>query len=168
MENRLVLEARLEKYNDLWHEYHALQTKIDATLPEPDVADRERFEVFFAVQAAARSKLAQHRINKIEPCSVSQAENVIQNASNMIDNKLPVRLPVIALSNFSGSYEQWQQFHDTFRALVHDNPNLNAVQKFNYLKSALSGSASQVVQSLQTTNENYNIALYRTINQQVL
>jgi len=36
---------------------------------------------------------------------------------------------------------------------------LNSVQKFHYLKSALSGCAAQVIHSLQTTNENYSIAL---------
>ncbi|XP_018396623.1 PREDICTED: uncharacterized protein LOC108774892 [Cyphomyrmex costatus] len=158
-ENRLILEVRLEKYNDLWHEYHVLQTKIDAILSDSDVTDRERFEeAFFTVQAAARSKLVQHSVNRVESRSVHQAEQHVQDAPNAINNKT-VRLPVITLPNFSGSYEQWQQFNDTFRALVHDNPNLTAVQKFYYLKSALSGSASQVIESLQTTNENYDIAL---------
>lgn len=70
-----------------------------------------------------------------------------------------MRLPVISLPTFSENYEQWQQFHDTFNALVDDNVNLDAVQKFHYLKSALSGSAAQAVHLLQITNENYHIAL---------
>jgi len=53
--NRLMLEAKLEKHNELWHEYHVIQTKIDELLPEVEVAERERFEeAFFTVQAAAR------------------------------------------------------------------------------------------------------------------
>lgn len=46
-ENRLILDARLEKYNELWNEYHELQTKIDMNLPEADIAERERFEDAF-------------------------------------------------------------------------------------------------------------------------
>ncbi|XP_018369742.1 PREDICTED: uncharacterized protein LOC108765485 [Trachymyrmex cornetzi] len=144
VENRIALESRLEKYNELWYEYHALQTKIDAILPKPDIAERERFEeVFFAVQAAARSKLGQYGINRIESHVNRQAENAIQNAPNAINHQTLIRLPVITLPNFNGSYEQWQQFYDTFKALVHGNPNLNDVQRFYYLKSALSGSAAQ-------------------------
>jgi len=62
-------------------------------------------------------------------------------------------------ATFDRNYGQWQQFHDTFQALVNDNVQLNSVQKFHYLKSALSGCAAQVIHSLQTTNENYSIAL---------
>ncbi|KYN50342.1 hypothetical protein ALC62_14061, partial [Cyphomyrmex costatus] len=68
-------------------------------------------------------------------------------------------LPVISLPTFSRNYEQWQQFYDTFQALVHNNVQLDSIQKFHYLKSALSDSAAQVIHSLQTTNENYPIAL---------
>jgi len=52
------LEAKLEKYYELWHEFGAIQTKIDELLPESQVAERKRFEnVFF--RAATRSNLAQ-------------------------------------------------------------------------------------------------------------
>lgn len=157
-ENRLILDARLEKYNELWNEYHELQTKIDMNLPEADIAERERFEdAFFSVQAIARSRLAQSSVNGSGARSNLQTDNVRQSDPNT--NQIPVRLPVISLPTFSGSYEQWQQFYDTFKALVDDNANLDYVQKFHYLKSALSGSAAQAIHSLQTTNENYPIAL---------
>jgi len=68
-------------------------------------------------------------------------------------------MTVIFLPIFSGKYEQWQQFYDIFKALVHNNPNLDAVQKFHYLQSALTGTAAQVIHALPTTNENYVIAL---------
>lgn len=63
------------------------------------------------------------------------------------------------MPTFSKNYEQWQQFYDTFKALVDNNTNLDAVQKFHYLKSALSGAAAQTIHSLQITNKNYLIAL---------
>ncbi|XP_011165898.1 uncharacterized protein LOC105200169 [Solenopsis invicta] len=151
-ENRLVLESRLEKYNDLWHEYQVLQNKIDAKFPEADIAERERFEdAFFIIQATAQSKLGH--------TTITNAQTNIQVENITAPTQMPVRLPVISLPTFSGNYEQWQQFHDIFKALVHDNARLDSVQKFHYLQSALSGSEAQVIHSLQTTNENYPTAL---------
>lgn len=155
-ENRLILQARLEKYNELWQEYHAVQTKIDAFLPEADVAEREKFEeAFFIIQATARSK--------IDLVTHAQAENrPNQQVGHRVENQnqnANARLPVITLPTFSGNYEHWQQFYDTFKSLIHENANLESVQKFHYLRSALSGSAAKVINSLQTTNENYQIAL---------
>lgn len=60
-DNKLLLEAKLEKHNELWGEFNAIQTKIDELLLESEVAERERFEdVCFRLQAAAWSKLAQN------------------------------------------------------------------------------------------------------------
>ncbi|KYN18872.1 hypothetical protein ALC57_08802 [Trachymyrmex cornetzi] len=157
VENRLMLEAKLEKYNELWSEYHVIQSKIDELLPEADVTERKKFEEsFFIVQAAARSKLARSANNSINVnnSTNAQVDTLFANA-----NQTPVRLPVISLPTFSGNYEQWQQFYDMFIALVHNHRQLDSIQKFHYLKSALSGSAAQVIHSLQTTNENYPIAL---------
>jgi len=160
IENRLILEARLEKFNESWQEYHVIQTQIDALLPQMDIEEREGFEnVFFNVQAKARSKLVQSQVDRLEIQPNLQASNSGQNILNVHANQTSIRLPVISLPNFNGSYEQWQQFHDTFIALVDGNPHLDAVQKFHYLKSALSGSAAQTIHSLQITNENYPIAL---------
>jgi len=159
-ENSLILEARLEKYDELWNEYHVLQTKIDSLLTEPDIAEREQFEdAFFQVQATARSKLARFRIDRVNVRSNVPINNANQSIPSTIANQTPVRLPVISLPTFSGGYEQWQQFYDTFKALVHNNLNLDAVQKFHYLQSALTGTAAQVIHALPTTNENYIIAL---------
>lgn len=156
-ENRLILESRLEKYEELWHEFHTVQTKIDMILPEVDITEREGFEdAFFIVQAAARSKVAQFRIEGMNASTSIQTSNSRQGPSV---SQTPVRLPVISLPIFSGNYEQWQQFYDTFNALVDNNINLDSVQKFHYLRSALSGSAAKTIHSLQTTNENYPIAL---------
>ena len=82
-----------------------LQTKIDSMLPEANIAEREKFEdTFFAVQATARSKLARSRF---APASHSnlQTVNAIPGTLSAGANQTPVRLPVITLPTFNGSYE---------------------------------------------------------------
>jgi len=66
-EYRLVLQDRLEKYDELWQEFHVIQTKIDSTFPEANIVERERFEeTFFAVQTVARSKLTRFKLDESE------------------------------------------------------------------------------------------------------
>jgi len=52
-----------------------------------------------------------------------------------------VKLPVISLSTFYGSYEEWQ-FYDMFLALVDSNATLDSIQNFHYLKSVGYSSSS--------------------------
>lgn len=39
--------------------------------------------------------------------------------------------------------------------MIHNRNDLNAVQKFHYLKSSLSGTAAQVINALEFTAPNY-------------
>ncbi|XP_012234575.1 uncharacterized protein [Linepithema humile] len=161
LQERFILESKLEKYNESWQEYHTVQTKIDALLPEPDIPQREGFEeAFFIVQAKARSILARSRTNETNVQGNLQNQNTGQNVLNLNANQTLVRLPVISLPTFNGSYEQWQQFYDTFKALVDNNTNLDAVQKIHYLKSALSGTAAQknlrVLQQLKEPTDKWD------------
>ena len=50
-------------------------------------------------------------------------------------------------------------FHEQFMASVDSNASLPDIQKFNYLKSALTGEASQLISHLPLSNSNYQIAL---------
>ncbi len=56
-----------------------------------------------------------------------------------------VRLPKLALHSFSGDVTQWLTFWDSFRSAIHDNDQLVAIDKFNYLKSLLEGTALEAV-----------------------
>ncbi|XP_018374068.1 PREDICTED: uncharacterized protein LOC108768208 [Trachymyrmex cornetzi] len=72
-----------------------------------------------------------------------------------------IRLPKIDLPTFSGAYEDWHPFHDTFCSLIHSNDSLNVVQKFHYSKSALKGEAAKVIASLEISAVNYTDAWNR-------
>jgi len=69
-----------------------------------------------------------------------------------------VRLPAIELPSFNGNFEQWISFKDLFQATVGSNSSLSGAQKLQYLKSAVKGDASSLIQSYQVTDDNYNEA----------
>jgi len=53
-----------------------------------------------------------------------------------------IQLSKIQLPSFDGNILHWRSFRDTFISLVHDNSQLSQIQKFHYLLSAVSGSAT--------------------------
>lgn len=54
---------------------------------------------------------------------------------------------------------KWQEFGDSFKASIHRNPNLQPVDKFNYLRAELEGDSSVVISGLELTNSNYEVAV---------
>ena len=68
-------------------------------------------------------------------------------------------LPKLNLPIFSGDPLTWQGFRDSFDAAVHNNPMLDGVQKFNYLRAQLQGDAARVIAGLPLTSVNYNNAM---------
>ena len=72
--------------------------------------------------------------------------------------KLKVNLPKLHLPNFDGNIQQWPEFWDVFKSIIHEQA-LPAVSKFTYLKSVLKGSALTSVAGIPLTTENYDLAI---------
>ena len=70
-----------------------------------------------------------------------------------------IKLPKLELQQFDGNILKWQEFWDSFEASIHRNPNLQPVDKFNYLRAELEGDASAVISGLELTNSNYEVAV---------
>ena len=68
------------------------------------------------------------------------------------------KLPKIILKKFHGDPICFTPFWDSFRSAVDDNPCLSDVDKFNYLRHLLQGSAAGAIRGLPLTAENYGAA----------
>ena len=69
------------------------------------------------------------------------------------------RLPKLNLPTFSGTPLTWNTFWDSFNVAVNSNPNLEGVQKCNYLQDQLSGDAASAIAGFPLTNNNYKQAV---------
>ena len=67
-----------------------------------------------------------------------------------------VKLPKISLPHFRGDLLRWTAFWDSFESAVHSNDRLD---KFNYLRSLLEGTAYDAVAGLALTAANYEQAV---------
>ena len=68
------------------------------------------------------------------------------------------RLPRIDLPKFDGIFSDWLSFRDLFTSLVLSNGNISAVEKLQYLKTSLVGSASHLLKNIALTSDNFEKA----------
>jgi len=157
-----ILKARFEKTKSLLSDFENINMEIEITEDSSDDNSRQLFEDNYYEQIARAQELLDDR--ERSTASVNDANNdadirvVLRQLTNLHTNEVSVKLPTITLPKFDGKYEDWLSFEDSFKTLVHDNTKIQAVQKFNYLKSCLIGNAAQVIHSLSATAENYEIA----------
>ena len=70
-----------------------------------------------------------------------------------------VRLPGLELKKFDVNiFWKWQECWGTVKSTIHKSNDLQNVDKFNYLWSQLIGEASEMLVSIELTNNNCNIA----------
>ncbi|XP_063914797.1 uncharacterized protein LOC135131147 [Zophobas morio] len=69
--------------------------------------------------------------------------------------KSNIKLPKVELPSFSGDITTFVPFMDMFNNLIHKSSDLTAVEKFNYLLSALKGEARALIENLPVTDSNY-------------
>ena len=118
--------------------------------------ERERLELEKKkVTASMEEKI---NVEKIK-CEKLKKETEEKLAILKEREKLTVKIPKLDLKKFNGNILKWTEFWDGFEAAIHNNKNLHAVDKLNYLKSQLTGNASEVLSGLELTNDIYKIAI---------
>ena len=70
-----------------------------------------------------------------------------------------VKLPKFTIQPFRGDLTAWSTFWDSYQAAIHDNTSLSNIDKFNYLRSLLQGSALDAISGLTLTTTNYQEAV---------
>ncbi|GFR21129.1 integrase catalytic domain-containing protein [Trichonephila clavata] len=88
---------------------------------------------------------------------VEKINQVYQPNINIEENSVRIKLPKLCIPKFYGDVNQWLNFWNSFESAIHKNVHLNKVDKFNYLKSYLGGTA------LRLCIENISSVLCTTI-----
>lgn len=147
------LQERLSKLDRYWSDYESVQTNIEL-LDENESNNRAGFEdAFYSLAGRIRELLT--------PNSSRQAINpspTSSRASNAPDPYADVKLPKLLPLEFSGKYDEWFPFLDTFLTTIHANESLHEIQKLRYLRSYLKGEAKNIISSLETSAHNYEVA----------
>ncbi|XP_053691504.1 uncharacterized protein LOC128740017 [Sabethes cyaneus] len=147
------VSIRLEYLNSMWASLEEVQGQLE------DSEDTEEGRQINAdIRADFEPRLFQIRADLISKLPVSSLPARIPENSSHTSALSGLKLPTISLPEFNGDYMQWLGFHDTFLALFHSNGDVPSIQKFHYLKAALKGEASQLIESIAISSANYNLA----------
>ncbi|XP_067209400.1 uncharacterized protein [Linepithema humile] len=79
-------------------------------------------------------------------------------SSNPIVVSYQARLPRIDIPKFNGTPSDWLSFKDLFQSLVLNHPTLTAVEKLQYLKTSLVGSAARHLKNVSISGDNFEKA----------
>lgn len=153
------LNTRLTKIQALYDDFDANQTQIENsnTIPDDDFAERQNFEsTYFGAIAAAQDLLSRHSAGGGRPSGSNDLESVA--GSNVASPTPNIKLPTINLPLFSGRYQDWLEYRDTYLSLIHENSSIPNIHKFHYLRASLRDSAALIIQSLDFSSDNYDIA----------
>ncbi|XP_075167569.1 uncharacterized protein LOC142239667 [Haematobia irritans] len=147
------LEVKLSIFERQWDTFETLQRQLEA-LDESQFSFNHHSvceEAYFIVKSKLLEKIAV--LKQGTPDNLLCSTHVMQPTFSNQTSK--VNLPTLQLTKFNGQHRDWLDFFNTFRTLVHDNPDLSSITKFQYLRSCLTDSAARLIQSLEVTESNY-------------
>lgn len=142
-----VLQCRIAGVKPLLQEFNEVQAAIESENEVCDEVQRDEFERLYYEWVAQGNKLVAKQTAISSGCSSSSTSS---------DTK--IQLPKIDLPRFNGEFDKWFPFCDTFELLINSNRDLTVIQRFHYLKSALQGEPKGLLQSLEMSAANYDVA----------
>ena len=147
------LSVRLDALNAMFQDLLSVQDTIESKVADPAAEEEQRDEFesqMFSMQAAYKDRIEEKSRIVQPPVNIPN----IQQAANI----QPRRLQPLELPKFNGQVDNWFSFFDTFNSLINNDTHLDNIQKLHYLKGCLVGKASDVLDSIAVTGDNYNIA----------
>lgn len=147
------LQFRFENMLETAKEFDIIQTELEQ-IDENQSIERTNFEnAYFKIMADAKALL--NEINS--PARAASTINQNQITPVLVDTELPK----ISLPEFDGAFDQWHKFSKTFKAVVDSNSRLDDTRKFYLLQSALKGKAANILDTLDSSEDNYSTAWER-------
>lgn len=146
----LEFETRLDCLTQAFTLYEAVNMQIvniDSSSQDKDDID----DKYCSCRAKLRGKII-----ALSPQSQTQQASV--PASNQ-GQKPNVNLPQLHIPRFNGDLTSWNAFYQLFNTLIVNNNMLSNIEKLIYLKSYLSGEPLHLIDTLQLTDSNLNIAI---------
>lgn len=73
--------------------------------------------------------------------------------------RVHINLPKLHIQPFDGNPLEWLTFWDSYSNAVHNNHELNNIEKMNYLKGLITSNALHAISGLPMTSQNYEKAI---------
>lgn len=147
-----ILECRLQILESYFKQISYIQSQIEK-VSSADQARSDIEEQFIVAKASIMKRLTSCRRSSY--ADQTFFNNTTQGLSHHN------RLPQLKLPKFDGKYSEYSRFISTYKSLVHEDPYIPTIDKFNYLLNCVSGQALAVIEPFPVIEGNYQKALDR-------
>ncbi|KAF8776764.1 hypothetical protein HNY73_013711 [Argiope bruennichi] len=170
--NEQLNSEKLEEFSEILNCKFEQLSIVDQQL-EP-LFNTDNFEEEFETAQEYRDKVllclfrTKKKINQVAKLNLDNSSLVENTASTIpTENFLPqnvesirIKFPKYHIARFFGDdASKWLTFWNSFETAVHNNESLNKVDKFNYLKAHLGGSALNTVEGFPISAAAYDEAV---------
>ena len=158
--HRINLEKQQREIEPL---NQAIAQLLEADAIEKEILDRCEFEtslqetISLISSYLSTSKESKSSADETMSTFLSVSQHEAPKITSKASNK--AKLPKLTLPRFAGDPTKWTTFWDSFSSAIHSSEELNEVDKFQYLKSLLEGSAAETISGLPLTSSNYSHAV---------
>lgn len=171
----------------MWYEFDKAQTVFEMLHPsEENEFERTEFENNYYTYSAHASLLINNlssqdlsssqnngvglnqesRIARLEAELMSRDSNIDSMRDLLTRSPMSEQsamrshfpLPKLDLPTFSGNYDEWLGFRDSFEAIIGGDRTIPNIQKLHFLRSYLKRNALKIIDNLETIDTNYNIS----------
>ena len=153
--NPRSIKLRLDRITQVLNDYENLHDEWSVLRPaDQRLAEFENIQDQYYLFAAQADEI----INPCTPIITPQTNSTpVPSVSFSTAPRRP-KLPESQLPKFSGDYNRWLSFKNTFVAMIDSRDDISDVEKFLYLKSALKGEALSKISIFTTSAEDYKKA----------
>ncbi|XP_050313663.1 uncharacterized protein LOC126748451 [Anthonomus grandis grandis] len=147
--NYMEFEVRLDSLTQAFNKYEDVQMKIeiiDSTNEDKDSVD----DKYYSCLAKLKTKIK-------SLCFTQNRGQTVPNETLTL--KPNVNLPQLSIPQFCGELTKWNAFYQLFNTLIVNNHMLTNIEKLIYLKSYLKGEPLHLIETLQLTDCNLEIAI---------
>ncbi|XP_055522628.1 uncharacterized protein LOC129716819 [Wyeomyia smithii] len=165
------ISSRLDRLETLFSEFRTNRAKIESRQEQDlnlksDTSDPKGKQVKLDVDAANKSNRLSFEnryfdlkdfllSHPAKPTAVAAPSPVSVPCQPLASR---IHLPVFKIPSFDGSVKDWLSFRDAFQSMIDKEPSLTAFDKFNYLLTVLTKDARTLVESIEVTAANYEVA----------
>ena len=147
------MQEKLETLKQLDNE--VLELTEDGDLEaEIQSADDYKDGVYAAMVGIDESNARSKRAADTPPIGAERA-----SVPPVSEHEHRIKLSKLTMRPFEGDITQWTTFWDSYESAIHANAGLTDIDKFNYLRSLLRGTAREAVSGLTLTAANYSEAV---------
>lgn len=164
IEDLEFMQGQSERYFEMFSNSHVealhlqMQTadKTDLMQEFNDIEDSYQTVIVMLDSRISQKRKEEVEANEHQNDSLNHDSTFRSTFMNFSNNN--VKLPKIEIPKFDGDSAKWPEFRDLFCSLIHEKLNVPNVQKMQYLKMNLIGSAANVIRHLQVNGAHYEAA----------